>query len=136
MKKVLVVEDDADTRLIYATVLQHHGYTVLAAADGPEGIRLAQEQTPNAILMNLSMPRLDGISATTLLRQDQRTARIPIIACTGFIRDEGKDEAEDAGVDSYLEKPCEPSRIVEEVERFIGPPGPGPDAAPQRVQLG
>jgi two-component system, cell cycle response regulator DivK len=132
MKKVLVVEDDADTRLIYVTVLQHRGYAVFGAADGPEGIRMAQEQQPDAIVMNLSMPRLDGVSATAMLKQDSRTARIPVIACTGFIRDEGGDEAEDAGADAYLEKPCTPSRIVQEIERFIGPPG-----APQaQVELG
>lgn len=122
MKSILVVENDADTRDIYSTVLTHRGYRVMVAADGPEGIVLAAEKVPDLIIMNLSMPKLDGLSATSLLRQDSRTAAIPIIACTGFIRDEGEDEAEHAGCDSYLEKPCEPSRLVEEVERFIGPP--------------
>jgi two-component system, cell cycle response regulator DivK len=122
MKKILVVEDDHDTRMIWGTILEHHGYTVNVATDGPEGVRLAQEQPPDLIIMNLSMPKLDGISATALLRQDPRTRAIPIIACTGFVREDGEDQAEDAGVDAYLEKPCEPSRVVAEVERFIGPP--------------
>lgn len=121
MKTVLVVENDRDTRSIYSTVLEHHGYEVIAADDGPGGIELARERLPDLILMNLSMPTLDGLSATAILRQDARTAAIPIIACTGFIRDEGEDEAELAGCNAYLEKPCEPSRILEEVARFIGP---------------
>lgn len=124
MKKVLVVEDDVDTRHIWETVLQHHGYAVIAAHDGPQGVDLALAEAPDLIVMNLSMPRLDGVSATALLRSDPRTASIPIIACTGFVREDGEDIAEDAGVDAYLEKPCEPSRIVEEVARFIGRPVP------------
>jgi two-component system, cell cycle response regulator DivK len=122
MKKVLVVDDDFDTRLIWQTALEHRGYTVLGANDGPQGITLAQQQAPDVIVMNVSMPKLDGLSAAALLRQDPRTAGIPIIACTGFLRADSEDEAEDAGCDAYLEKPCEPSRVVEEVERFIGPP--------------
>jgi len=122
MKKVLVVDDDLDTRIIWMTALEHHGYTTLGAGDGPEGITMAQEHVPDVIVMNLSMPRLDGLAATTLLRQDARTADIPVIACTGFVKQDGEDRAEDAGCDAYLEKPCEPSRMVEEVERFIGPP--------------
>lgn len=122
MKKVLVVDDDMDTRIIWMTALEHHGYSTVAAGDGPEGILMAREQQPDVIVMNLSMPRLDGLSATTLLRNDPLTADIPIIACTGFVKEDGEDRAEDAGCDAYLEKPCEPSRMVEEVQRFIGPP--------------
>jgi two-component system, cell cycle response regulator DivK len=122
MKKVLIVEDDNDTRVIWETVLEHHGYSVMAAGDGPQGVLLAQEHGPDLIVMNLSMPQLDGISATAILRQDPRTAGIPIIACTGFVQEDGGDQAEHAGVSAYLEKPCEPSRMVAEVERFIGTP--------------
>lgn len=124
MKTVLVVEDDTDTRTIWSTILQHNGYRVLEAADGSEGVTSAREHRPDLIVMNLAMPRLDGLSCTTLLRRDPTTMEIPIIACTGFIREEGEDDAEDAGCDGYLEKPCEPTRLLEEVERFIGPPVP------------
>jgi two-component system cell cycle response regulator DivK len=122
MKKVLVVEDDTDTRTIYTTILAHSGYEVFDAADGAEGIRLAVEHRPDLILMNLALPRLNGLQATSLLRDDPRTAGIPIIACTGFVREDGEDHAEDAGCNAYLEKPCEPSRLIEEVEKFIGAP--------------
>jgi two-component system, cell cycle response regulator DivK len=129
MKKILVVEDDHDTRVIWQTVLEHHGYMVIGASDGSDGIIKAREESPDLIVMNLSMPKLDGISTTALLKRDAVTAAIPIIACTGYVREDGEDQAEDAGVDAYLEKPCEPSRMVEEVQRFIGPPGG--TAAPQ-----
>ena len=122
MKKILVVENDEDTRSIYATVLEHRGYDVVQAGDGASGIELAREHHPDLILMNLSMPKLDGISATSILRSEAATAGIPIIACTGFISEDGEQRALIAGADAYLEKPCMPSRVVEEVERFIGPP--------------
>jgi CheY-like chemotaxis protein len=121
MKKVLVVEDNADTREIYSTILAHHGYQVIVAPDGAEGIRLAMQETPDLILMNLALPHVDGIQATAALRGEPRTAAIPIIACTGFVREDGEDEAEDAGCDVYLEKPCEPTRLVAEVAKLIGP---------------
>jgi two-component system, cell cycle response regulator DivK len=122
MKRILVVEDDADTREIYSTILRHRGYDVMVAPDGSHGIEAARASVPDLILMNLSMPRLDGLSATSLLRKDPRTAGIPIIACTGYIVEDGGEDAEDAGCDAYIEKPCEPTRLLQEVERFIGPP--------------
>jgi two-component system, cell cycle response regulator DivK len=122
MKKVLVVEDNPDTRLIYQTALEHYGYEVVEAANGAEGVRAAEATAPDVIIMNLAMPMLDGLGATAALRQDARTARIPVIACTGYVRDDGAEEAREAGVDVYLEKPCEPSRLIEEVARLIGPP--------------
>jgi two-component system, cell cycle response regulator DivK len=129
MKKVLVIEDDLDTRHIYITILEHHGYSAVAAPDGAQGVRMAGDVQPHLILMNLAMPAVDGIAATAALRSDERTAGIPIIACTGFIRGDGADAARRAGVDAYLEKPCEPSRIVEEVQRFIGPANDEPGAS-------
>jgi two-component system, cell cycle response regulator DivK len=122
MTKILIVDDDPDTRVIWQTVLEHNGYTCVGATDGPDGIAKALSEQPDLIVMNLSMPKLDGLSATALLRQNPLTAEIPIIACTGFVREDGEEVAEDAGVDSYLEKPCHPSALVEEVRRFVGPP--------------
>jgi two-component system, cell cycle response regulator DivK len=123
-KTVLLVEDSEDTRDIYGTMLQHHGYRVLEAASGEDGIRMAKSELPDIIVMNLSLPEVDGISAAHTLKRDAQTGRIPIIACTGFVVEDGGDQAEDAGCDSYLEKPCEPTRILEEVQRFIGPAPP------------
>jgi two-component system, cell cycle response regulator DivK len=122
MKKVLVVEDDADTRHIYTTILAHRGYEVFAAHDGAQGVRMAVDELPDLILMNLALPGVNGLRATAMLRRDPRTADIPIIACTGFVRADGEHDAEDAGCDAYLEKPCEPTRLAEEVEKFIGKP--------------
>ena len=121
-KTVLLVEDSPDTRIIYGTMLEHHGYRVLEASNGRDGVRLAQEERPDVIVMNVSIPGLNGLDAARILKNDPATSNIPIIVCTAFIRAEGEPIAEENGCEVYLEKPCEPSRILDEVRRWIGPP--------------
>jgi two-component system, cell cycle response regulator DivK len=121
MKTVLLVEDSDDTREIYTTILRHHGYRVVEASTGPDGITTAKSELPDVIVMNVGLPGIDGLSATHMLKQDSATAGIPIIACTAFVVEDGGDTAEQAGCDSYLEKPCDPTRVLAEVQRFIGP---------------
>lgn len=120
-KVVLLVEDNADTRAIYRTMLREHGYTVLEADNGEDGIALALESRPDVILMNISIPAVDGWTATTLLKRDPNTASIPIIVVTAFQEAANRDRADEAGCDGYLDKPVGPTRIVEEVRRCIGP---------------
>ncbi|MBI4410487.1 MAG: response regulator [Gemmatimonadetes bacterium] len=119
-KTVLLIEDNEDNRLIYATILQHNGYRVLEAANGEDGIRLACEQTPDVVLMDISIPRIDGWRATELLKQDPRTAHIPVIALTAHALVTDREKAKAVGCDSYLAKPVEPRRVMEEVRRFVG----------------
>lgn len=115
---VLLVEDDRDTRHIYTLMLREHGFNVFEAPDGRSGVRLARELRPDVIVMNLVLPHVDGLSAAELIRSDPASASIPIIACTAFVREDGLEMALDAGCDSYLEKPCAPSRVVEEVRKY------------------
>ena len=117
-KTVLLVEDDPDTRLIYGTMLRAAGYDVVEAKDGREGVGLAAAHRPDAIIMNLVLPGVDGISATEMIRKDATMAHVPIIVCTAFLQAEGEALAEEAGGSVYLEKPCSPSRLVEEVRRL------------------
>jgi two-component system, cell cycle response regulator DivK len=119
-KKVLLVEDDPDTRLIYSTMLTAAGFDVVVGVDGAEGVELARKHVPDLIVMNLVMPQIDGLSATELIRANPATASTPIIACTAFLHENGADMALDAGCDGYLEKPCEPTRLVAAVKSFIG----------------
>lgn len=116
---VLLVEDDRDTRHIYALMLREHGFHVVEAPDGRSAVRLARETRPDVIVMNLVLPHVDGLSAAELIRCDPACASTPIIACTAFVREDGLEMALDAGCDSYLEKPCAPSRVVEEVQKFV-----------------
>src|ERR1043166_4753960 len=81
-KTVLLVEDNEDNRIIYATALRYAGYSVLEAITGTEGVRQARSEIPDLILMDISVPELDGWEATTLLKADPKTSGIPIIAVT------------------------------------------------------
>jgi two-component system, cell cycle response regulator DivK len=120
-KVVLLVDDSEETRGMYALRLRNEGYQVLEAEDGDRGIRLATEQRPDLIFMNLAIPRVDGWTAISRLKQDHRTRDIPVVAISGFDEEPARARAEACGSDAFLGKPCEPSRVLEEVHRHLGP---------------
>jgi CheY-like chemotaxis protein len=124
MTTVLLVEDDRDNRAIYRTILEHSGYLVIEAEDGETGVQLARQHRPALVLMDISIPVLDGWAATRILKSDPATAAIPIIALTAHALAEDREKAAEAGCDSYLSKPVAPRRVVAEVQRFIGPAQP------------
>jgi CheY-like chemotaxis protein len=113
------VEDHEDNRNIYRTILEHYGYRVLVATDGQNGIRLAREEQPDLILMDLSIPVVDGWEATRSLKLDELTRSIPVIALSAHALDEDRARAWDAGCDGYLAKPVEPRKVLAEVARFL-----------------
>lgn len=119
MKIVLLVEDHEENRDVYSTILRVSGYEVLEAVNGQEGIRIAREQRPDLILMDITIPLVDGWTATRTLKSDPVTGTIPIIALTGLDGDREREVAREAGCDAFLAKPVEPRRIVEEVERIL-----------------
>jgi len=122
MHRILLVEDDTDCRRIVRTYLEHLGYEVLAARDGEEGIYSAQEHLPDLILMDISIPKIDGWEATRILKADTRTSGIPIIALTAHALQAAQDKALEAGCDGYLAKPIDPRDVGEEVRRRLAPP--------------
>lgn len=117
--KILLVEDNEDNRLVYRTILDHFGFVVLEAADGEEGIRRARADGPDLILMDVSIPKIDGWEATRQLKADPRTSSIPIIALTAHALATDRAKAQEAGCDGYLAKPVEPRRVVEEVQKHL-----------------
>jgi CheY-like chemotaxis protein len=119
-KKVLLVEDNEDNRIVYSTILQHFGYVVMEALNGEEGIAKARAERPDLILMDISIPVIDGWEATQVLKRDPETRGIPIIALTAHALASDREKAMEVGCDSYLAKPCEPKAVVSEVEKFIG----------------
>lgn len=123
-KTVLLVDDSAETRNMYAIRLRDEGYDVLEAPDGEAGIRVASESRPDLIFMNMALPELDGWTAIALLKQNDRTAGIPIVALTGFDEQAARARAEEVGSDGFIGKPCEPSRLLEEVQRRLAPAEP------------
>ena len=120
-KTVLLVEDNEDNLVVYRTILEHVGFRVLEARDGEEGVSRAKENLPDLILMDISIPKIDGWEATQRLKADDNTKAIPIIALTAHALEEDRQKALQAGCDGYLAKPVEPRRVVQEVERFVGP---------------
>jgi two-component system cell cycle response regulator DivK len=111
-----------DNLVVYRTILEHVGYRVIEARDGEEGVERAHREHPHLILMDISIPKIDGWEATQRLKADPATDAIPIIALTAHALEEDRQKAIQAGCDGYLAKPVEPRRVVQEVERFVGPP--------------
>jgi CheY-like chemotaxis protein len=119
-KTVLLVEDNEDNRIVYSTILRHFGYTVTEALNGEEGISKARAEKPDLILMDISIPIIDGWEATQVLKHDPATNDIPIIALTAHALASDREKAMEVGCDGYLAKPCEPRAVVAEVQRFLG----------------
>ena len=117
---LLLVEDNEDNRIIYSTVFRHLGYQVVEAEDGVQAVALARSLQPDLILMDISIPELDGWEATRILRQDATTSAIPIIALTAHALPDDRERASAIGFTAYLAKPIEPRAVVAEVQRWIG----------------
>ena len=123
---ILLVEDNADNQEIYRIILAHHGHSVIQAWDGEAGVRMAREHQPELILMDLSMPLIDGLEATRRLKADPATAAIPVIALTAHAMQEDRVAAEEAGCIAFLAKPAEPGAVAAEVGRVLAlTRGPG-----------
>lgn len=135
-KTVLLVEDNEDNRFIYTTILTRRGYRVVEARTGEEGVRLALAERPDLILMDVSLPVMDGLAATERLKADVATSQTPIIALTAHAMASDRARAAEAGCDGYLVKPIEPSRVLEEVERMVGPATPFDAAQNEQLRAG
>lgn len=116
---VLVVDDVAHGREIFAEYLEFRGFRVATAADGLEAIDKAWELRPDVILMDLSLPGIDGWEATRRLKQDDRTRETPIIALTAHALASAHDRAKEVGCDSVVTKPCIPKDLEAEVRRQL-----------------
>jgi two-component system, cell cycle response regulator DivK len=116
---ILVVDDYQDAREMYAEYLQFSGFRVAEARNGNEAVMQAFELKPDLILMDLSLPGMDGWEATRVLKADERTRRIPIVALTGHALAGASEGARKAGCDSFVTKPCLPDDLVVEVRRML-----------------
>jgi CheY-like chemotaxis protein len=114
-KTILVVDDSESIRDALACVLEIAGHVPVLATDGEEGVRMALRHRPDAILLDIMMPVLDGWGAIRRLRADNATAGIPVLALTALRLSQA--QVEDAGFDGYLSKPIPSHRLLEEIER-------------------
>lgn len=124
---VLVIEDHAPNATLVCDVLDYHGFQTRWAMDGEEGLAMVREQTPDLILMDIQMPRMDGYTLARLLKSDPATCTIPIIALTARAMAGDANKALDAGCDGYLTKPVDtrelPATLREFLTRFSSRPG-------------
>lgn len=116
---ILVVDDYEDAREMYAEYLRFCGYRVAVARNGNEALEQAFALMPDLILMDLSLPGMDGWEATRQLKADERTRRIPVVALTGHALAGASEGAKKAGCDSFVTKPCLPDDLVVEVRRML-----------------
>jgi CheY-like chemotaxis protein len=116
---ILVVDDYQDAREMYAEYLQYSGFRVAEAKNGNEAVTQARALKPDLILMDLSLPGMDGWEATRVLKADEETKHIPIVALTGHALAGASEGARKAGCDSFVTKPCLPDDLVVEVRRML-----------------
>jgi CheY-like chemotaxis protein len=119
MQKILLVEDNEMNRDMLSRRLQRAGYTVIMARDGEEGHLLAQSENPDIILMDISLPVMDGWEVTRLLKANQATRHIPIIALTAHALVTDRTKAFEVGCDEYDTKPIEFGRLTEKIEHLL-----------------
>ncbi len=129
MKSILLVEDFEDSRYMMRMLLEMSGYKVLEAADGRAAVELAGEERPDLVLMDLSLPVLDGLGATRLIRQMENVRDVPVIALTAHAHEDFYDAALTAGCDGFMTKPVDFETLEGLIREQLGEVGAGASAA-------
>lgn len=124
MPKILIVEDNEMNRDMLSRRLLRRGYEIALAYDGQQGVALASSLVPALVLMDMSLPVMDGWEATRRLKADPATRHIPIIALTAHAMAGDREQALAAGCDDYDTKPIELARLLPKIEKFAGPGSP------------
>ena len=124
MAKILLVEDNEMNRDMLSRRLAKRGYEVLIAVEGEQGVALARTGSPDLVLMDMSLPVLDGWEATRRLKSDPATRAIPIIALTAHAMAGDREKARDAGCDDFDTKPVELPRLLSKIEGLLQKRGP------------
>lgn len=119
MTKILLVEDNEMNRDMLSRRLLRRGYEVIMALDGQEGVNLARSETPDIVLLDVSLPVLDGYEATRQIKASPATSRIPVIALTAHAMAGDREKALEAGCDDYDTKPIELPRLLEKIEALV-----------------
>jgi two-component system, cell cycle response regulator DivK len=130
MARILLVEDNEMNRDMLSRRLARHGFEVLLAEDGEEAIAVAGRERPDLILMDLSLPVLDGWEATRRLKRAETTAGIPVLALTAHAMSTDRDRALEAGCDDYDTKPVDMPRLLGKIERLLLGANAGPEGTP------
>jgi CheY-like chemotaxis protein len=121
--KILVVEDNELNREVLTRRLMRKGFEILQAEDGIEGVRMARELHPALILMDMSLPGMDGWQATQILKSDAATLHVPVIALTAHAMAGDYEKAMEAGCDDYDTKPVDIPRLLAKIEKLLASSG-------------
>jgi len=118
-KRILLVEDQEDARRIVRDLLSANGYTLLEAQTGEDGLKLAQSEQPDLILMDIQLPGMDGYEVTRLIKADPALRHIPIIAVTSYALSGDDQRAAAAGCDGYVAKPFSPRVLMARIRELL-----------------
>jgi CheY-like chemotaxis protein len=119
MTTILVIEDNLQNMYLMRFLLEGHGFAVLSATDGQEGIEMASRMRPDCILLDIQLPKLDGYGVAVALRADSKLNDIPIIAVTSYAMMGDREKALACGATDYIEKPIDPSRFVDQIRKHL-----------------
>lgn len=116
---ILVVEDFEDSRLLMRVWLEKKGFRVVEAGDGEQAVEVALRESPDLIIMDVEMPRVDGLTATRRLRQHESLRGVPVIMVSAYTADEYRAAALEAGSNEYVSTPFEPERLGKLIDNFL-----------------
>ncbi len=124
MKTILIVEDNEKNMKLARDILRAKGYATLEAVNGLDGVRLAIEQVPDLVLMDIQLPDINGIEAFERIRGHAATARVPVVAFTASVTANDRSRISDAGFDGFLGKPINLKEFLDTVRRMLGEASP------------
>lgn len=119
VRKILVVEDNLNNRILVRDFLKYHGYEIVEAEDGDEGVSKARNERPDLVLMDIQMKKLNGIAAIRMLKDDPATRGIKIVAVTSFAMSGDRERIMAAGADEYVAKPIDMKSLHKIVEGLL-----------------
>lgn len=117
--RILYIEDNFENRILVKRVLEVEGYVVLEAGDGPSGMRIAEQEVPDLILMDINLPEIDGYEVTARLRQVPALAHVPIVALTAYVLKGDRERSLAAGCDGYIQKPIDVDLLPAQIAAFL-----------------
>jgi two-component system cell cycle response regulator DivK len=118
-KTILIVEDEPRNLKLLRDLLQRFGYEILEATDGEQGVKSAGEKMPDLILMDIMMPKMDGLEATRIIKADIKTKHIPVIALTSYAMKGDREKTIEAGCDGYIAKPIDIKEVLKTIETYL-----------------
>ena len=118
-KTILIVEDEPRNMTLTRDLLKISGYETIEAVDGRQGVEKAKSAKPNLILMDIMMPKMDGLEATRIIKADNNTKHIPVIALTSYAMKGDREKTIEAGCDGYITKPIDIQEVLKTIEHFL-----------------